>query len=243
MDTTTSKQHVQLPKKMGEDGLTPADQLIYLSIKRYMNNKTMIAFPSLAEISRVSGAAINTIRKAIKRLEEKDYFKIQKRGRGQEYVFNKIKAFDPFSYDFLDKEDLTFTQKSYIAATQQYMYTDMEGYGKVSMTNRELAKEINMPESTISKTNRELVKKNYLTIIKNECRDIEIGCKKDTKLFHLTELEQAIIWTLRTHEDRINNHEDQIQQLTQRLNQMEKENRILMNRLSTKVESETEIII
>ena len=131
MDKECNKQHVQLPNNMGNSDITPKDQLIYLSIRRFMNNKSKIAFPSLEKIKEVSGASINTIRNSISSLEEKEYIKVFKRGRGQEYHFNELKAFEPFSYEFLDKPDLTFTEKSYIVASQQFMFKDVEGFGKV----------------------------------------------------------------------------------------------------------------
>lgn len=218
MEAKESKQHVQLPNNMSNSDLNPKDQLIYLSIRRFMNGKTKVAFPSLEKIKEVSGASVNTIRNSISSLEEKGYFRVVKKGRGQEYHFNELKAFEPFSYEFLDNPNLTFTEKSYLVASQQYMFTDVQGYGKVSYTNKELSDKINMSEATISRTNQSLIKKNYLTIIKNECRDLETGCKTDTKIFNLNDLGQAIIWALKTHEDRLNNHED-------RLSQLEEENK------------------
>lgn len=213
MNQEVSKQHVQLPNNMGETDLTPKEQLIYLSIRRFMNSKSKIAYPSLVKISEVSGACISTVRSSIAKLEERDYFKVVKKGKAQEYHFNELKAFEPFSYDFLDNPDLTFTEKSYIAATQQYMYKDIEGIGKVSYSNKELAGKINMPESTISKTNRSLIRKNYLTIVKNEAKDIETGCKTDTKIFNLNKLGQAIIWVLQNHEERIEQNTEDILKL------------------------------
>lgn len=61
-----NKRHVQLPTEKSD--LEPKDQLIYLSIKRFMNSETKTAFPSLKTISEVSGASIPTIRKSIERL-------------------------------------------------------------------------------------------------------------------------------------------------------------------------------
>lgn len=223
MTQEINKQHVQLPNNMGETDLTPKDQLIYLSIRRFMNGKSKIAYPSLSKISEVSGACISTVRSCIARLEEKDYFKVIKKGKSQEYHFNELKAFEPFSYNFLDNSDLTFTEKSYIAATQQYMYKDIEGIGKVSYSNKELSEKINMPESTISKTNRALVRKNYLTIVKNEAKDIETGCKTDTKIFNLNKLGQAIIWVLQNHEERIEQNTEDIAKLKMDNQEMRKQ--------------------
>ena len=235
MNQEVSKQHVQLPNNMGlETDLTPKEQLIYLSIRRFMNNKSKIAYPSLAKISEVSGACVSTVRSSIAKLEEKDYLKVVKKGKAQEHHFNELKAFEPFSYDFLDNSDLTFTEKSYIAATQQYMYKDIEGIGKVSYSNKELAGKINMPESTISKTNRSLERKNYLTIVKNEARDIETGCKTDTKIFNLNKLGQAIIWVLQNHEERIEQNSEDIKYLKEENIAMKKqmeEQQKLINKL------------
>ena len=213
MNKENSKQHTQVPKEMSKNELTPKDQLVYLGIRSFMNGETKSCYPSLQKIADKVGASIPTIRKSISLLEEKGYIKTTKKGRGQEYHFNELKKFEPFSPEFLNHNDLSFTTKSYLVASQQYMYKDVKGLGKISYSNADLSKQINMPETTIRRCNQELERNNYLTIIKNEYRDLETGCKSDTKIFDLNKLGQAIIWVLKTHEDRINNHEDRIAQL------------------------------
>jgi hypothetical protein len=91
------------------------------------------------------------------------------------------------------------------------MFKDVEGCGKVSMTNAELSEKINMPESTISKCNRSLTSKDYLSIIKCKTTDEETGVCIQEKIFHLDELGQAVIWALTNHETRIQNNEQTIQ--------------------------------
>lgn len=219
MEEEISKQHTQLPNKMAENEVSPKDQLIYLGIKSFMNNETRSCFPSLQTIADKIGVSIPTIRKSIDVLSEKGYIKVEKKGRGQIYYFNDIKKFEPFSSEFLENNDISFTTKAYLVASQQHMYKDVEGYGKVSYSNAELSKQINMSETTIRRCNQELERKDYLTIIKNECRDLETGCKSDTKIFDLNKLGQAIIWVLKNHEDRINNHEERITELENKLKQ------------------------
>lgn len=226
-----NKKHIQLPTENSD--LEPKDQLIYLSIKRFMNSKTRRAFPSLKTISEVSGASIPTIRKSIERLEQKEYIKIIKKGRGQEYEFNKYKEFEPFSEDFLDKKDLSFTTKAYLIASQKYMFKDVEGIGKISYTNKDLSNKINMSESSISRSNSELESKGYLTILNNKSFDLESGCNKTTKIYNLNKLCQGIIWVLKNHEDRINNIEEQannntklINMLLEKISQLEKDKKI-----------------
>lgn len=90
------------------------------------------------------------------------------------------------------------------------MFKDNIGYGKVSMTNSELSEKINMPESTISKCNRSLSAKDYLSIIRCKATDEETGVCLQEKIFHLDELGQAVIWALTNHEARIQNNEQRI---------------------------------
>lgn len=229
------KQHVQLPNNASD--LEPKDKLVYLSIRRFMNKDTKIAFPSLQTISDISGASIPTIRKIITKLEDLDYFKVFKKGRGQQYKFNELKSFEPFSYEFLDKNDISFTAKSYLIATQEFMYKDVENYGKVSYSDRELSDKINMPQTTLSKCNRELEKLGYLTVVKNKNVELDTGCKKNTKIYHLAQLGQAIIWTLQNHEDRLVNHEDRLQKLEESqklINKLLEENAKLKEQLNPK---------
>lgn len=185
-------QHTQVPNGMGKRDLEPKDQLIYMILHSHNNDRNE-CFPSLKTLSKESGASINTVRDSISRLKEKGYITTELKGRQTYYYFNKYEKFEPFSPDFISKPDLSFTTKSYLVASQQYMYKDVENYGKLSLSNRDLAEQINMPESTIRRCNAELVDKDYMTIIKNENRDIQTGCKTDTKLFELRKLGQAIV--------------------------------------------------
>lgn len=224
------KRHIQLPNNMTES-LKPSDLLIYLDIKRNMNNETKESFPSLETISKRTGASIPTIRKCINNLEEAGYIEIRKEGRKNIYKFLKYKEFEPFSYEFLDNENLSFTEKAYIAASQQYMFKE-DGFGKTTYTNKELAQKINMSESSVSRCNKSLEKKEYLSIIETDVKDLETGLRIKEKVFYLNELGQAVIFALKNHEDRINTHEDKLNEIAQRLAKLELENKALKQKLA-----------
>lgn len=180
--------------------LDPKDKLIYLAIRRYMNRKTMEAFPSYARITEDTGAAAKTIKKCVDNLVKEEYLETRKDGRKIVYKFNNKKQFEPFSYDFLDKPDLTFTEKSYIVATQQFMFKNKETLeGNISFPNNKLANLINMSPATISRCNHSLEKKGYLE-----------GASDSTKRFQLRELDQMIIWKLQQQENRLDVHENDI---------------------------------
>lgn len=216
-------QHVQMPNRNENDSITPKEQLIYVAIKRFMNKDTMEAFPSLAKLSEQTGASIPTIRDAIKVLVDLGYITIRTQGRKHVYKFDKYKNFEPFSYEFLDNKDLSFLEKSYLVASQQFMYKSSEN-ASMSLTNRELSEKINMPESTISKCNRSLESKKYLTVVKNATRDLITGCRTDTKIFKINEFGQAVAWMILDHEDRITENTNDIQYL-------KKQNELLMRRI------------
>ena len=222
MDTQENLQHVQVPNDMGTKNLTPKDQLIYTIIKSH-DNPTKGCFPSLQVLSKESGASINTIRDSIARLKEAGYIKTELRGRKTYYTFDPYKKFEPFSPDFISNPNISFTTKSYLIASQQFMYKDVENLGKLSFSNRELADQINMPESTIRRCNAELVSKDYLTILKIESKDIQTGCKADTKLYDLNKLGQAVIWAICNHEDRIQQNTEDINTLKARLDKQDEQ--------------------
>ena len=181
--------------------LDPKDKLIYIAIRRYMNKTTLEAFPSYATITKDTSAAAKTIKKCIDNLVREGYLETRKEGRKIIYKFNNKKQFEPFSYDFLDKPDLSFTEKSYIIASQQYMFKDEEE-GKINYNNRELSKLINMPESTISKCNRSLERKGYLE-----------GASEIVKKFQLRELDQLFIWKFKEQDEKIQKNSEDIDYL------------------------------
>lgn len=202
--------------------LDPKDKLIYIAIRRYMNKTTLEAFPSYATITKDTSAAAKTIKKCIDNLVREGYLETRKEGRKIIYKFNNKKQFEPFSYDFLDKPDLSFTEKSYIIASQQYMFKDEEE-GKINYNNRELSKLINMPESTISKCNRSLERKGYLE-----------GASEIVKKFQLRELDQLFIWKFKEQDEKIQKNSEDIDYLKRELKRIKLENEEMKNLLNTK---------
>lgn len=185
-----NKQHSQVPNKMAEDGLRPEDQLIYAIMHRWGDG----CFPTLKLIAKYANCSINSVRECIKRLVAAGYITVEKvNSRKCRYHFTKYEKFEPFSPEFLERTDLSFTEKAYIVASQQYMFKELNGIGKISYTDEELSEQINMPVTTIKKCDLSLKEKNYLSILKNGLQDPITGCNQTTKVFQLNELGQAIV--------------------------------------------------
>lgn len=205
------------------DNLTPADKLIYLTIRRYMNDSSLECFVSYKQITKDCGAAAETIKKCVNNLVKEGYLKTRREGRKLVYTFNNKRKFEAFSYDFLDKKDLSFTEKAYLIASRQYMYKDIENNEcRISYTNKELARIINSSESMISRHNQSLEKKGYLE-----------NSKALIKKFNLRELDKLFVWKLGEHEERIAANEANIEKIMKENDDLKK----LTKQLLDKVES------
>lgn len=230
MDTQENKRHIQLPNKMTEENnyLKPGDLLIYATIKRHMDKETKTCYPSLAKISEESGASVNTVRSSIQNLVNAGYIEVLPKGRGKLYRFLKWNNFEPFSYDFLDNKKLSFKEKAYILATQQYMFKKKETQdGVITFNNIELANKINISPSTISRIDSSLKNKEILDINTLPQKNQETGLPIKEKVFHLNKIQQAVIWIIGNHEERIQNNENRIESVEERLSRLEEENKRL----------------
>ena len=237
MEKEVNKHHVQVPNDMTEqnNSLKPGDLLIYATIKRHMDKDTKTCYPSLNTIAVESGASINTVRSSIQNLINTQYIEVTQKGRGKLYKFLKWDKFEPFSYDFLDNKKLSFKEKAYILATQQYMFKNKETQnGIVTYNNIELSKRINTSPSTISRLDSSLREKEFLDINILTQKDQETGLPIREKVFHLSKIEQAIVFILGNHEERIQENTNEIQLLKERMDKLERENKELKEELKNK---------
>ena len=135
-------------EEIGDD-LTPADKLIYLTIRRYANNKSLECFVSY--------------KTSVDNLVKNGYLETKRKGKYIYYIFNNKKKFEAFSDDFLNKKDLTFTEKAYLVASRQYMFKDVDKEEcRISYSNKDLANIINISASSVSRLNASLQEKGYL---------------------------------------------------------------------------------
>lgn len=242
MEKSKNLQHVQLPNDMTKDEeVKPKDLLIYVCIKKFMNKDTKEAFPSQQTIAELAGLSRPTVKKSIEVLKKYGYISERKEGRKYVYKFNSYRNFEPFSYDFLEKEDLDASEKALILASQQKMFKDVEGYGKITMSDEDLADHLNVSTKTIARVNKSLVKKGYLDLIKTNIKDPITGLYINEKLYHLNELEQAIVFTLQNHEDRLDKNEEDIKNIKKQMDMLIRENKALKRKLESEDIDEIEL--
>lgn len=257
MDENKNSQYVILPKK--ENLLQKYEILIYVCIRRYMRAETMEAFPSIDTIVKDSGCSKPTVIKTIDSIEEKGYFKrIPKsqaktkpkpKGRGQVYVFNNAKHFEPFSYDFLDNTKLTKSEKLQILCTQQYMIKDETTHqGKISYSDRQLSELSGLDYRTIKRNNESLIDKGYANQITLQTKDPITGLINKEIIYHLDKFDQAIVFALRIHEQRLSQTENHVENLEERVKKLEEVNKSkdkdneLLIRENAKLRKELELL-
>ena len=233
-----NKKHVQLPNGLIKtDSIVPKDILVYLAIKRFEDWETHTAYPSLKEIAKVCGCTEKTVSESIKRLVATDYLEVEKYKKGKKYFFKKYKGFEAFALEFLDRDDLSFTEKQYLAAQQQFLILE-NNLGKTTYSSYEMSNKINMSPSTIQRCDRSLIAKEYLTIIPTKVKDEETGLLKNEKIFNLEKFGQAVVFVLK-------NHEKSIQELKEENESLKKNQDIILreiNKLKT-ARGESELIL
>ena len=82
--------------------------------------------------------------------------------------FYLIKILRFFSEEFLETQNIDLNEKSYVIASQHTMFKDIEGFGKISYSDTELSKIINMDRHSIAKYNKSLEEKGFLTVVPTE---------------------------------------------------------------------------
>ena len=225
------EQHIQVPKmNLQQEGLTINDPYVYACIKKFMNNETKRAFPSNSTLIKMTKLSSNTITASINRLEKAGYFTIKREmGKPNIYTFNDYKQFEIFSYDFLDNPDLTPKEKSYLVASQQFMFKNSDTLqGKISLSADRFAEGIGLSLNTLKKYESSLKDKEILTTVPIK-RDNSTGLAVEARLYNFDKILNAIACKFNQHDQQIaqNTHDikmlqDTIIQLQKRLDSYEK---------------------
>lgn len=217
-------KHLQLPNELIQvEAIAPKDLVVYLALKSFENWDTHTAFPSLEKVAKLCSCTSKTVSSSIKRLVDSNFLDVEKKGRGKLYTFKKYENFECFSLDFLKNENLTFTEKAYLAAQQQFLIKD-NGFGKTTYSSYEMSDKIHMPPSTIRKCDNSLVAKNYLTITTTNSKDEKTGLIKKEKIFDLEKFGQAVVFVLQNHEESIESLKDDVENLKKTVEMLVREN-------------------
>lgn len=160
------EKHVQLPIYNQEVKLKPMSLLVYLSIKRYMDDKTYQACPPMHIIGEHCGLDRKQVKGYIDKLVEANYLTIERTVNRSLYTFNSYIDYHPFNLTFLNKTDLTPQEKSYLVAIQLHMKKDKDGFGIIRKTSYLLGNLINISYKSVRRYEQTLIEKGYMTVTK-----------------------------------------------------------------------------
>lgn len=231
-------KHTQLPSDRPDLFVKPKDLLVYCMLRQYEDWNTNDTFVSVATIAKDLNISIPTVQASLKNLEQDGYITIGKLGKKNLYHFNPYKKFEGFSQEFLQNNNLTLEEKAYLTALQKIMRTDDGHTGKISYSNKDIAKMLNISERTVYTLEKSLVSKKFLTIVNNKMRDLETGCITKTKIFNLKDYGQEIVFILKAHHEQIKQNTKDIHKLEETISMLQEQqnqDRKLINTLMNKI--------
>lgn len=238
------RQHVQVPNmNLKEESLDLIDPYVYACIKRYMNNVTKEAFPSLDTILEDTGLTKPTVLKSIKRLSNANYLRTEKKkGLSTRYIFNDYKKFEIFSFDFLDNDNLTPKEKAYLITIQNKMYKDnVLEIGKITLSNSDIKEFLNIDPKTMRKLEQSLQEKNVLQLIPVKSRD-ERGVCVNERIYSFQDFANLVAIQFMKTEEQIQDLNKQNEDIRKQFAMMQEEIERLKKELKVR-DVESEIIL
>ena len=86
------------------------------------------------------------------------------------------------------------------------MYKDIENLGKLSYTDYQISKLLGLSRPSVIRCHQKLKELGILYTMPSKKKDQETGCKSNIKVFQMDKLHQQIIWTLKEHEERLDEY-------------------------------------
>lgn len=239
--------HVRKPIQMNVD---PKDQLVYLYIRSFLNDKTKVCNPGIAAIQKKFGISKDKIQESIQHLKDSGWIETVPKGRGVNYIFLKnVDHYEKFSNKFLENRNMSITKKSILIALQDYMWRDNGELGVITYSDMELAEKLNIPYSTLKRNLSEL-EEEQITFTAPTNIIGEGGCLKKARFFNLYDYCQAVAFTLeqqQAHLQKLSEHQENtdehIQKLENKVASMQKIIEMLSKEVLNKKEPKQTLVL
>ena len=224
MENNESKQHVQLPNQLITfEDMQPKDIIVYLAIR--LNQGINKQYPKAAvvgteTIAKTLGCSDKTVRNSINLLKKNGAIIVEKLGKCNAYYFPKFEGFEKFSPKKIKNPNLTYKQKAFYAAQQQYMIKNNQNcyteYNLVEISNR-----IHLNPKTIKKYENDFKKQGLMVEVTTNKINPETGCAIIRKIYNSKELGQFLWCVAENHEYRLRDIEKQMQNTSDLQEQVE----------------------
>lgn len=216
-----NKQHVQVPDMdLTASGLKHIDPYVYACIKKYMNNTTKIAYPSMSTLEKLSGIKRFRLDASISRLEAAGYITVTRKfGYSNQYTFSDYKKFEIFSFDFLEDARLTPKEKAYIIMSQQYMYKKPDlNKGLITYSSMELSNKLGLSQPSLRAIEKSLQEKNVLQLVPISVRDENTGLANYMRIYNFDEFLNLLALKFKQTDETLEQHEKKIEDLEKSFN-------------------------
>lgn len=209
-----SYKHAQVPNGVDADKLKFGDKYVYAHLRKHAN-KGLKSFPGYELLTKESGLSERSLKRIVLRLEEAGLIKIVNReGTSNEYHFKKLEdGFERFTDKFLEDSSLSVQARAYYVELQQYLYVNENNRtNDTTYTNQEIADKLGINVKTVRKYNTELIQKGVLREVRLTTVS-EAGIPLTKKEFDLDKLNQAILYKLKEHSEKLSEHDQAIRDL------------------------------
>lgn len=208
-------QYVQIPSEICKK-VKNKENLVYAVIRMHMNKDTKEAFPSIKLICEKTGLSDKTVMNAIKSLKDDGHIFVTKRGRSNIYTFKSFnKNYERFTFEFINKLELTPELKSYIMGSFPSSFKDSE-LAISTISDRKIMEDFGISPKTITRYDTELSKQNIMTKINTRVRDTETGLMNHARAIDMAMVCQAVLYVNEKTDkntDEINKLRDEIKRL------------------------------
>lgn len=216
-----NKQHVQVPDMdLTASGLKHIDPYVYACIKKYMNNTTKTAYPSISTLEKLSGIKRFKLEASINRLEAAGYITVTRKfGYSNQYTFSDYKKFEIFSYEFLDDNKLTPKEKAYIIVSQQYMYKKLDvNKGLITYSSTDMCNKLGLSKPSLRAIEKSLQEKNIMQLIPINVRDENTGLVNYMRVYNFDEFLNVLALKFKQTDETLEQHEKKIEDLEKSFN-------------------------
>ena len=230
---TTLPNKVVENKELGLDDVT-----VYLMCKLHMNGETREAFPSYDTLKRECEMASNKVIKCIKNLANSGFITIKKKdGKKSNFYYfphEKEEKFEMIAKAFLENPNLTAREKGYLSILQKYYKIDKDTRtGFVTLTRKEILEVTNVSSSMLSRLESGLTEKEIFQTLTSSTVDSVSKVHRSNRLTDLEKTRQSET-ILAENADAMKKFMgyafkeivSAINQLNQRIDNMEKQQRI-----------------
>lgn len=190
-------QFTTLPDKITKNpDISVDDVVVYLMIKKHMNNTTRKAYRSLRDLSKECELSVAKVQKCIVHLNSTKYMIATSQGqrKATEYYFpaDKEEDFEMIALAFLLNEDLSAREKGLLAILQKHFKIDKDAkLGRVFLTRPEILTEANITQSMLTRIENGLSTKDIYKTLTSSARDEVSRIRKDQRLTDIEKTKQS----------------------------------------------------